>query len=442
MKTAGLIRKFLHLDKGLVPQEQEAGTVSDAINVRKPQHHNATGYMSSAYADKFFAENKDKIDDPNLIQQGLRNLNDFLGSINPFVTKNFSQPEKDLIKMLTGGGQGNTVDGVGYKRPTTLEEQYGGDKGFNTEITPSNLVEDLNNFRENFSRTNAFITSPDQRFPPETNTFGGGNKTEEAFPTQEEEVTTPGTGGGGRTTRPEGPKVEGIKFDPNNPFQVGADFKPPQLTGEAIAASPGVDQDVVNATGGAGNLGNIAGYAGQIGSALFKTFPGEAEVQESPDVRLNRLQYTDTSGQLRQQAAINEKVAASNARNTAGGNIQNFAANRTQAGIDKLRALQGIDANEFKKRLGIANQNRVIGDKETLINQGQFLKDQEVNAANRGARRNSVSQGISELGEIAGTMGRDKNAQVNQQQLLNTLNSMGGFEVLADGSIGFKKTTT
>jgi hypothetical protein len=207
------------------------------------------------------------------------------------------------------------------------------------------------------------------------------------------------------------------------------DFLTEQAKGSAIPASAGENQDIVEQTGGAGNLGNIGGYLGQGMAALLKTMPGDAEIQDSPEVELNKLRYTDTSGQLRQEAAINERVAASNARNAAGGNIQSYQANRTQAGINKLKSLQGIDAEEFKRRFAIANRNIEIDNKEEIINYGGDIRDQEANAANRAARRNSVSQGFSELGELSGTIARDKNAMTNEQKLGELLAGMTVYDL-------------
>ncbi len=174
-----------------------------------------------------------------------------------------------------------------------------------------------------------------------------------------------------------------------------------------------------------------AGYAAQGFAALSNMFPGEAEIQESTPVKLSRLKYKDTSERLRQKSKINERVQASNARNVSGGNVQNYLANRKQAGLSNLQTQQDINVTEYQRSLGIANQNINIGNRESIYNNRLTQRDQEVNASNRAARSNIIRAGVGQLGQLGAQIGQDSRAQLNQEELRKAISS-GMFN--ADGS--------
>lgn len=177
--------------------------------------------------------------------------------------------------------------------------------------------------------------------------------------------------------------------------------------------------------GGQGGGGFAAGlgYAAQGLAALTNLFPGEAEVEKSPELRLDKLKYTDTSALLRQQSKVNERVQASNARNVSGGNIQNYLANRKQLGISNLRNQQAINTQEYQRALGISNQNIQIANRESIYNNQLLQRDQEVNAANRSARQNIIRVGVGQLGELGGQIGQDTMARKNQELLAQAIGS-------------------
>lgn len=181
------------------------------------------------------------------------------------------------------------------------------------------------------------------------------------------------------------------------------------------------------------------GYAGQLASVIHNLFPGQAEVQNTPDVNLAKLQYQDTSAPLRRNIVANEKIQASNARNVAGGNIQNYLANRRLSGLNANQQMENISNSEYQKQLNIANQNVGIINQERLINAQNRKEDAQVNAANRSARRNSIRQGMAGLSEFAGTVARDSVANTNEDKLINALNQMGLYAYTdANGDIKFK----
>jgi hypothetical protein len=186
-----------------------------------------------------------------------------------------------------------------------------------------------------------------------------------------------------------------------------------------------------------GGAAKTLGYIGQAAGAFANMFPGEAEVQRSPLVNLDRLQYRDMSGQLRKQATMNERVTASNARNVSGGNVQNYRQNRRMAGLQKLQDLERINAGEKARWDKTANQNIMIGQREDVINNQIRRGDEQVNAANRGALRNSKLTGIGQLGQLAGIAGRDTQAQINQEKMFETLASMGLYSRDKNGRIIF-----
>jgi len=183
------------------------------------------------------------------------------------------------------------------------------------------------------------------------------------------------------------------------------------------------------------NLAGIAGYAAQAGGALMNMFPGEAEVQTTPKVRLDRLSYKDTSERLRQQSKVDERVQASNARNVAGGNVQNYLANRRQAGVRNLVNQQNINSQEWMQANRVANQNAIIGGREAMFNSQLGLRDTEANAANRAARRQSIATGVGQLGQLGGMIGRDSRGQLNEDDLKKLLGNMNAYDIFGN----FKK---
>lgn len=174
---------------------------------------------------------------------------------------------------------------------------------------------------------------------------------------------------------------------------------------------------------GGGGLAAGLGYASQGLSILSGMFTGETEIQKSTPIKLGRLKYTDTSNILRRESKINELVQASNARNISGGNVQNYLANRRQAGIANLRRQESINVTEYQRALGISNQNIGFGNQEALYNNQLLQRDVEANAANRAARSNIIRQGIGKLGELGGQIGQDALARENQELLAQAIGS-------------------
>lgn len=236
--------------------------------------------------------------------------------------------------------------------------------------------------------------------------------------------------------------IPGNSANAYTPLNLG---KPSLSDGPAIEAhaAPPVAGANTEVAGGklAGALGKIPfGAIGQLGAAAMNLFPGEAEVQNTPNIRLQREQYKDTSAGLRRQSQINERVQRNNARNLSGGNVQNMLANQRVAGIQNLRNLQGINTQEFGRAQGVASRNVGRVNKERQMNSRFGIMDEQVNAQNRAARTNQINSGVAQIGTLAGQFGQDSARNKSQEEMLKTLNSMGGFEVLPDGSIRMKQT--
>lgn len=392
------------------------------------------GALSQSFADNFYRNNKDNIHDPNLIQQGLHAVDNFLGNINP-ITQAW-RGAGHLANFVNNDVTGKPkLGGARYIKPTTIEEQYGGDKGFNLplkgqKLTGAQMIEDLNSFRYNYSKDNTAWYGPDQRLSPK-----GSNVKPSIIP--EIAPIKPKGSGGPRAISGGDVEVHGLD---NGGGLVGAGMQAglntPIMNIQGIGGADGATTPDVTGAGGAGkfDIGGAAGYAAQGFAALTNLFPGKAEVQTTPRVNLDRLRYTDTSEGLRQKAKINERVQASNARNVSGGNVQNYLANRKQVGLDYLRNVQGINSEEFRRSIGVANRNVGIANRESLYNSQLGIRDADVNAANRGARRNIQSAGIGQLGELGATVSRDRNANRNQAELRKAISS-GMYRIGADGTI-------
>lgn len=197
-------------------------------------------------------------------------------------------------------------------------------------------------------------------------------------------------------------------------------------------ASIAAEGETLKTLQGGPDFGNIAGYVAQAGGALANLFPGEAEVQTTPKVKIDRLRHVDTSERLRQGSKVQERVEASNARNVSGGNVQNYLANRKQAGISNFRRQQNINAIEFERANRVANQNAILSGREEFFNSQLGVRDIEANAANRAAQRQSRITGIGQLGQLGGLIGRDRRGQRNEDELRKVLGNATLFDLLAN----------
>ena len=277
-----------------------------------------------------------------------------------------------------------------------------------------------------------------------------GPPTEEESPRWKGKATTTTTKGSGGTKKTPSPFPTNLEVGSIRPqLKVGPEValgKMPEITGRPDIEMPAHLQRFANrqakrtgfANFDANKAGNIAGYVAQASSALSNLFPGEIERRQSPLVNLDNLRYEDTSGYLRQQAEMGERVAASNARNVSGGNVQNYMANKRQANLNKLRQLQGINAQEYQRAMGIANQNVGINNQERMMNNQIRREDMSINEANRGMYGNIRRQGIGQLGELGGLIAQESNARDVEQQMIRTLNDMGLYELLQKGGVQFK----
>jgi len=352
----------------------------------------AAGKLPQSYADNFYNQNAAAIDGRTF----------------------------DTSQLDFGGRRGFNVDpDTGFQMRQQADGSYarGG-----TGLSPQQLVEDLEAFRYNREQDFPLVESPDLR--PK---FGGETVPFQPGPAVTPAVTTPGGGGKGGTAPvdPRGVAFQGPAADAAGiPFSSGATFDLGVTTPTGGTPSAQTQAPVNAGANVQGkNVAGAVGYATQGAAAVANLFPGKAEVQRSAPLELDRLRYKDTSDLLRQQSKINERVQASNARNVAGGNVQNYLANRRQAGISNLQAQQAINVQEYGRAQNIANQNIGIGNQEAVYNNKLLMRDAEVNAANRAARANIIRQGVGQLGELGGTIGRDLVAQGNQDLMIEAIGS-------------------
>jgi len=390
-----------------LPKDTQGGKARNGLDTDPKQQYAdiqaqvKAGKLPQSFADNFYAQNANQLQDTKYDVSGV----------------DFGDQRKGF----------NVDTDPGFRMRLQPDGSY---KRTSSGLTSNQMIEDLEAATFNARRDNPLIESPDRR-----PFIGGDDSTVQQG--EGAKVITPETpaGGGGKGVNPNANMPSAAMILQTVPTRVGlgeiapmSNFKPGGIDVQS-ANQIGASTQQLGATagdpggGGGGGLAAGLGYAAQGLSALTNLFPGEAEVQRSPEVRLDRLKYKDTSALLRQQSKVNERLQASNARNVSGGNVQNYLANRRQAGISNLRTQQAIDTQEYQRRLGITGQNVQIANQEALYNNQLLQQDQQVNAANRSARQNIIRQGIGQLGQLGGQIGQDAMARENQALLAEAIGS-------------------